>query len=283
MKKTLRTAAAAFASALLLIGSLPVVAGAEAVTSGDYNYEVQGGDVVILRYLGEDEEIVIPAKLDGKAVTVIGSRAFEMNPDITSIEVPDGIKRIDDHAFAIDKDLETITLPLTVTEIGEEAFQQCESLKNVNFAGDESAWGSVKVADGNELFTAITPSYNAALTEQADDDSSSSEASSSEASSSEASSSEASSSEASSSEASSSEASSSEASSSEASSSETSSSETSSSETTSSSASSASETASSEAVPQGSGVNIPVVVGGILIGVALLDIIYYSFKKPKEQ
>ena len=267
MKRPLKIAAAAFGTALLLLSALPFAASAEAVTSGDYNYEVQGGDVVIVRYLGEDEQIVVPATLDGKAVTVIGSRAFEMNPDITSLEIPDGVKKIEDHAFAVDKGIATLTLPATLTEIGEAAFQQCERLKTVNFAGDESAWGSVKIADGNELLTAITPSYNAALTPQ---ESSSAESSSSEVASSEASSSEASSSEASSSEAASSETASSEAASSEASS------------TAAETTTTTGESTASEPAPKGSSVNIPLVVGGILVGVAVIDIIYFSIKKPKE-
>ena len=274
MKRIIKIAAAAFGTALLLFSSLSITASAEAVESGDYTYEVQGGDVVIVRYLGEDENIVVPATLDGKAVTVIGSKAFEMNPDFVTLELPDGVKKIEDHAFAIDRGLETITLPATLTEIGEQAFQQCEGLKEVKFAGDESAWKAIQIADGNELLTAITPSYNAELTKQ--EESTSSEAASSEAASSETVSSETVSSEASSSETVSSEAASSETVSSEAASAvDTSSSETATTGTV-------TESSSADAAPQPSKVNIPVVFGGILIGVAVLDIIYFSIKKPKD-
>lgn len=279
MKKTItikrlgRLTAATFTGALLVLSMLPFSAAAESLESGDYTYEVQGGDVVITKYNGEDEDVIIPAELDGKKITQIGARAFEMNADLVSVEVPDGVKKIADHAFAIDRGIETVTLPSTLTEIGEAAFQQCEGLTTVNFAGDESTWNSITIGSDNDLLTAIKPTYNAALSEQA--------SASGETSSGEAASSEAASGEAASSEAASSEAASSEAASSEAASSETTSGETTSGETASSEAA-ATETASEEAVPQGSGVNIAYVIGGILIGVAVLDIIYFSINKPKD-
>ena len=125
MKKIAKLAAATFASSLLVLSMLPFAASAESVTSGDYSYEVQGGEVVIVSYDGEDEEIVIPSSLDGKKVTQIGEKAFYGNGDLTSVEVPDGVTKIADHAFAIDKQIETVTLPASLKEIGEEAFQQC--------------------------------------------------------------------------------------------------------------------------------------------------------------
>ena len=196
MKRSAKISAAVIGTSLLMLSSVSFTASAEAVTSGDYSYELQGADVTIVKYTGEDEEIFIPASLDGNKVTAIGSQAFQMNPDVVSIEVPDGVTKIGDHAFAIDIGLETITLPATVTEIGEKAFEQCTKLKTVNFAGDESAWGAVTIADGNDTLTAITPAYNAALTPQSDDAGAESEASSSEAASSEDASSEEASSEA---------------------------------------------------------------------------------------
>ena len=280
MKKSAKLIAAAFSASLLILSMIPFSASAEAVISGDYSYEVQGGDVVILNYNGEDENIVIPAELDGKKVTQIGANAFDMEGDLISVEIPDGVTKIADSAFAIDKRLETVTIPATVKEIGVKAFQQCEALKTINFAGDETAWNAITIAEGNESLTNNKPNYNASLTAQSGD---SSESSSSEASSSESSSSEASSSESSSSEASSSESSSSEASSSESSSSEASSSESTSSASTTASAATTESTIGAEAVPQSSGVNIAYVIGGILVGIAVLDLIYFSIKKPQPQ
>lgn len=281
MKKTVKIVGSAFTAALLMLNSFAIAASAD---SEDYTVEASGDGVVITKYLGEEENIVIPSTFDGKSVVEIGSNAFQMNADIVSIEVPDGVTKISDHAFAIDSGLESITLPATVTEVGENAFQQCSSLTTVNFAGDESAWSAITFAEGNELITAITPSYNAALTEQegssSEDETSASEAASSEetVSSEAASREETVSSEAASSE----ETTSSEAASSEAASSE----ETTSSEAAASAApaggtAASAVTSSEEPVPQGSKANIPGVFFGILIGVAVIDLIYFSVKKPK--
>ncbi len=277
MKKIAKLAAATFASSLLVLSMLPFAASAESVTSGDYSYEVQGGEVVIVSYDGEDEEIVIPSSLDGKKVTQIGEKAFYGNGDLTSVEVPDGVTKIADHAFAIDKQIETVTLPASLKEIGEEAFQQCDSLTTLNFSGDETTWNAINIAAGNESLTNNKPNYNVALTKQED---TSSETTSSETTSSETTSSETTSSETTSSETTSSETTSSETTSSETTSSETTSSEASSSEA-SSSAAATTGTDSSEAAPQSSGVNIAYVIGGILVGIAVLDIIYFSINKPK--
>ena len=262
MKKIAKIIGASIGTALLLLSMTPIVGSAEGTTSGDYTYEIQGGDVVITNYNGEDEDVVVPAELDGKKVTAIGKEAFQMNADLVSVEIPDGVKTIGDHAFAIDTSLETITLPATVTEIGEAAFQQCAALKTVNFAGDEAAWGSITIADNNDEIKGVTPSYNASLTEQPSSETTSSETASSETTSSETTSS-------------------------EAAATETTSSETASSETTSSAAATTTSTANSteaaaeEPVPQESSVNIAYVIGGILVAIAVLDIIYWSIKKPQ--
>lgn len=276
MKRIAKIIGASFGTALLMLSMMPITCSAEGSKSGDFIYEVQGGDVVITRYDGEDEDVLIPATVDGQKVTVIGAKAFQMNADLVSVEVPDGVTKIEDHAFAIDKGLETVTLPATLTDIGDDAFQQCTSLTTVNFAGDESAWSAITIGAENESLTDITPNYNASLTEQ--EDTSSSEESSAAESSEETSSAEATSSaeETSSTE---------ETSSAEAASSETVSSEAASSaaaDTTTTGATDALETTSEEPVPQGSGVNIAYVMGGILVGIAVLDIIYWSVKKPSN-
>ena len=276
MKKYAKKAAALFGAALFMLPAFPLSAGAEEITSGDYDIDADGGTAAVTAYNGEDENILIPASIEGNSITEIAPAAFQMNADILSVEIPDGVTKIGDHAFAIDTGIETLTLPATITEIGENAFQQCSSLNTVNFAGDEAAWKAITIAEGNELLTAITPSYNATLTAQ---DSASSESSSS----SEATESESASSEESSSAAASSEETSSAAVSSEETASESASAEgtTGTTGTTASSGSAApAESAAADPVPQGSPINIAYLFGGILIGIAVLDIIYFSIKGP---
>lgn len=69
------------------------------------------GTVKITYYDGEDEEIVIPAEVDGKRVTEIGKYAFADCTEITSITIPDTVTAIADGAFAIAVRLRQCTFP----------------------------------------------------------------------------------------------------------------------------------------------------------------------------
>ncbi len=278
MNKLLRNAAAVLGTSLLLISGIPFSASADIAAQEDFLYDVNGDSVTITRYTGDAEELVIPQTIEGKAVTEIGERALEGQPDIVSIEIPSGVTKIGYHAFTSDRGLETITIAASVTEIDEGAFHECEALTTVNYEGDETAWSSVTVGDSNDAFTALTPNYNASLTPQ---ESASEDASSSEEASGEESSAEESSSEEALSEEASSEEAAAETTSSEDTTTTGTTEESTSSESTSSAA--ATEAASSEAaapVQQESGYNGGVIVIGVIVGIAVLDIIYWSIKKP---
>lgn len=64
-----------------------VAAGAE--TYGDFEYDVlDDGTVEITDYNGSAERVDIPAKIDGKSVTKIGSSAFSYHM-LSSVTIPD--------------------------------------------------------------------------------------------------------------------------------------------------------------------------------------------------
>lgn len=72
-------------------------------------FEVGGdGNYRVASYTGSEKKVVIPALYDGKAVTEIGSSAFENN-----------------------ESLEAVTLPSSITIIDSNAFKNCSSLKDV--------------------------------------------------------------------------------------------------------------------------------------------------------
>ena len=72
---------------------------------------------------------VIPT--DG-SVKEIGRCAFQSNPNIKNIVLPEGITKIDELAFAGCKNLKSIIFPKSLTEIGPWAFQNCTSLEKIN-------------------------------------------------------------------------------------------------------------------------------------------------------
>ena len=88
-------------------------------------------DVVIEKYLGNDENVVIPKEIDGHIVVEIDEAAFWKCRTIKSIRIPNSVDKIGDSAFYGCSSLETIKLPEFVVKLGERAFYDCSSLKSV--------------------------------------------------------------------------------------------------------------------------------------------------------
>lgn len=92
------------------------------------NYE-QG--VQIVKYLGADSIVSIPASVNEQKVLAIGINAFRNNDHIKKLTIPEGIKNIDDFAFSGCRYLETVSLPNSLTRLGYESFRECYSLKEI--------------------------------------------------------------------------------------------------------------------------------------------------------
>lgn len=113
----------------------------EKTVVGIDGYEVSG-----IGY-ANDTEIVIPSKVNGKAVTSIGDHAFSNCKDIISVSLPNSLKEISDWAFVGCESLKNIILPTALTTIGSAAFKDCMSLTeiiipyNVSMVGSSAFWG----------------------------------------------------------------------------------------------------------------------------------------------
>ena len=88
-------------------------------------------ECVISRYHGNGGDVVIPEYINGYRVVGIGVSAFQECDNITSVQMHDGIRFIEDAAFHHCDNLQSITWGSAVTKIGEGAFQECNSLKEV--------------------------------------------------------------------------------------------------------------------------------------------------------
>ncbi len=100
--------------------------------------ELTDGTVMISEYLGDSETVVVPDKIMGKTVTVIGKNAFAENTSIKHLVLPDTVVKIDDHAFSLCSLLETVQLPQNIQVIGAGAFSKCFSLTDL-YTGERSA------------------------------------------------------------------------------------------------------------------------------------------------
>ena len=138
VKKWLLTLAAFAVMAVLCA----VCAGAETYTYGDFEYYVLADSMVeITSYNGSAEKVDIPAKIDGKSVTYIGSSAFKDCTSLTSITIRDSVMSIGDYAFSGCTSLTSITIPDSVTSISDYAFSGCTSLTSITIPDSMTSIG----------------------------------------------------------------------------------------------------------------------------------------------
>ena len=94
--------------------------GATTLSSSDYVYqELEDGTLEIYSYNGNEEEVKIPSKFDGKTVSSIGEHAFWHSDTITSLSVPSSVKKIKAYALGDCKNVEKITISSGATEIDQ--------------------------------------------------------------------------------------------------------------------------------------------------------------------
>ena len=95
----------------------------QAMIFGDFEYRARNqSEIAITKYLGNDEVVNVPAEIEGKKVVYV--TGF-YRTGVTSVTIPDGVKKIDDSAFAWCDKLTSIEIPDSVTEIGQRAFERC--------------------------------------------------------------------------------------------------------------------------------------------------------------
>ena len=141
----------------IITASLGSVFGTVKVTVTDlsvYEYTVSGEGVVITKYTGSDENVVVPAMINGLPVREIGESAFALNETVKSVKlpetvryigpeafmgcsaltefvIPEGVMKIENGTFLGCERMESIIIPDTVTEIGHQAFYKCYALDHV--------------------------------------------------------------------------------------------------------------------------------------------------------
>ena len=104
------------------------------VTATGYVYQIKSDKtVVITGYQGTNTNLTIPATIDGKKVTTIGSGAFKENYKIQKVIISEGITTIGSEAFSGCKKLTEVSIPSTITSLdgSYEAFKDCELLRTV--------------------------------------------------------------------------------------------------------------------------------------------------------
>ena len=132
---------------VLVITALPLTGITSfALTSGDWEYAINNGEITFIKYIGTDTEVSIPSMIDGYTVTSIESSidgsGFADCTQITRINIPDSVTSIGAYAFCGCQLLESIDIPNSVTSIGDAAFAACPSLTSITVPDSVISIGS---------------------------------------------------------------------------------------------------------------------------------------------
>lgn len=103
---------------------------------GLYEYTKSNDTITLTKYLGTEEEVMIPNEIDGAAVTVLGNGLFVNNKSVVSVVIPDTVVEIQagrtgSSAFGHMDKLERVTIPGSVKVIGSCTFISCDILSEV--------------------------------------------------------------------------------------------------------------------------------------------------------
>ncbi|MDR1409747.1 MAG: leucine-rich repeat domain-containing protein [Oscillospiraceae bacterium] len=124
----------------------------------DYGYRISGNNVTITKYKGEETQVVVPNKIEGKVVTAIGDNAFDGCTKIKSIKLPNTITTLGAFAFRYCVDLESINIPFGVKAIPYLGFACCYALKSINIPSSVTTIEELAFLECINLQTIVIPS-----------------------------------------------------------------------------------------------------------------------------
>ena len=130
MKKLIISLFVCLAAVILLpnVGDLT----ADAATSGNFTYEVSGGEATITDFpTSYSGSLTIPSTIGGYPVTSIGDWAFYNCSNLQSVTIGSSVKSIGRYAFEDCYSLTSVTIPNSVTSIGNNAFSFCTGISSI--------------------------------------------------------------------------------------------------------------------------------------------------------
>ena len=138
---------------------------AYAVEGGNIYFDKSSGTVTYC--YGDVTRAVIPAQIDGVAVTSIGEWAFASCSDLTSVEIPNSVTSIGDDAFYDCSGLTSVKIPNGVISIGAQAFLHCSSLTSVEISNGVTSIGEDAFSECRSLTSVEIPNSVTSIGEAA--------------------------------------------------------------------------------------------------------------------
>lgn len=78
MKRLMCAAMAGITALTSIVMTVPAAAEEKTNRYGDFEYQINGSEVTITKYVGDDSSVYIPDYIDGRKVTEIGEGAFAL-------------------------------------------------------------------------------------------------------------------------------------------------------------------------------------------------------------
>ena len=97
----------------------------------EYVEDTENGGYMIYDYLLNEDAVEIPAEINGKPVTSIDQYSFYQKT-MTSVTIPDTVKKIGKSAFYECKNLKNVHIPDSVTDLEPRSFGDCDELTSFN-------------------------------------------------------------------------------------------------------------------------------------------------------
>lgn len=138
MMETIATEATQIPETTAFIETTEVVVFTEATeplreVNVECTYIAEGDGVTITGYNGElPAEAILPERIDGVAVTKIGSGAFSSSTTVKKVWIPDSVTEIGEKAFSGCTKLQNVNLSADLLQIGQGAFENCSSLSSIS-------------------------------------------------------------------------------------------------------------------------------------------------------
>jgi len=127
-------------------------------TRSPYEFIHDGDFATIIRYLGQETDIIIPDTVsDGirtYKVISIGGEAFANNKELTSVVIPNGVIDIGVGSFAGCSNLKRVSFPESLESIGRSSFGGCTRLVSVTIPERVTRIGSSAFAKCERLIEA---------------------------------------------------------------------------------------------------------------------------------
>jgi len=118
-------------NAMTSIGSYSFYGTSSLSASDNFQYITWGNSISIVKYLGNDQIVVVPTSINGKPVTKLLENVFASNLNLINVILPDGLEQIGNGAFSGCTGLTSIAIPNSVTDIGQSAFNSCTGLTSI--------------------------------------------------------------------------------------------------------------------------------------------------------